>query len=96
LEKRGVCSPNGNSAWSRQAISKLLSNEKYAGYSLLQKTVAENGRQLRNDGQSDRYLYCDNNPAIISTGMFKAVQLEKQRRSKFSKNDSVHEWLMSL
>ncbi|MDR2162811.1 MAG: recombinase family protein [Clostridiales Family XIII bacterium] len=37
LERRGVCSPNGNSTWSRQAISKLLSNEKYVGYSLLQK-----------------------------------------------------------
>ena len=31
LEARGVLSPTGRSKWNREAIDKLLSNEKYTG-----------------------------------------------------------------
>lgn len=39
LESKGVLSPSGKPRWSREAISKLLSNEKYTGRVLLQKTI---------------------------------------------------------
>ncbi len=31
LEQQGILSPTGRSKWNREAINKLLSNEKYAG-----------------------------------------------------------------
>ena len=36
LEKQGVISPTGKAKWNREAIFKLLSNEKYTGSVLLQ------------------------------------------------------------
>ncbi len=40
LEKQGILSPTGRPKWNREAIDKLLSNEKYTGRVLLQKTVS--------------------------------------------------------
>ncbi len=54
LEKQGVSSPSGKAKWSREAISKLLSNEKYTGSVLLQKTVSYCGIQFQNDGELEQ------------------------------------------
>ena len=45
LEAQGILSPTGKAKWSREAISKLLSNEKYTGSVLLQKTMSICGIQ---------------------------------------------------
>lgn len=50
LEKQGILSPTGKSKWNREAIDKLLSNEKYIGCDLLQKTVSVGGCQIQNTG----------------------------------------------
>lgn len=63
-------------------IDKLLSNEKYTGRVLLQKTVSTGTVQIKNDGLIDRYLYTDSHEAIISDELFEAVQQEKRNRSK--------------
>jgi hypothetical protein len=55
----------------------MLSNEKYTG-----------NVRLLDDGKHDaHYLAEDNNPAIISTEAFKAVQIEKQHRSNVTKDE---------
>ena len=46
LERMGVESPSGKAKWNREAISKLLSNEKYTGSVLLQKTMSFCGTQF--------------------------------------------------
>ena len=56
LEKQGIPSPTGRSKWNREAIDKLLSNEKYTGRVLLQKTVSTGAVQIDNNGLMDRYL----------------------------------------
>ncbi len=86
LEKQGIPSPTGRPGWNREAIDKLLSNEKYTGRVLLQKTVSTGAVQIENDGLMDRYLYTDAHEAIISDEMFMAVQREKFSRSKGSQN----------
>jgi hypothetical protein len=96
LATQGIISPTGNAKWNRQAIDKLLSNEKYVGCALLQKTLTEHGRQIRNDGQVNRFLYKNNNPAIISMETFKVVQEEKLRRYKNPKQTAGCEWIMFL
>ena len=86
LEKQGISSPTGRLKWNREAIDKLLSNEKYTGRVLLQKTVSTGAVQIENDGLMGRYLYTDTHEAIISDEIFMAVQQEKLKRSKNPEN----------
>ena len=82
LEKQKILSPTGKTKWNREAIDKLLSNEKYIGCVLLQKTVSVGGCQIQNKGFQDQYLYSSNHEAIISSEVFQAVQNKKKRRSR--------------
>ncbi len=86
LEQRHVPSPTGKPKWNREAIDKLLSNEKYTGRVLLQKTISTGVSQINNDGLMNRYLYVGNHEAIISDELFQAVQQAKQERSKSPQN----------
>jgi len=86
LAEQGILSPTGKERWSRQAIGKILSNEKYAGRVLLQKTFTQGKKQVRNFGQKTRYLYENNNPTIVEENVFAAIQMEKERRSRRVEN----------
>lgn len=86
LEQQGILSPAGRPKWNREAIDKLLSNEKYTGRVLLQKTVSTGAVQIENNGLMERYLYTGTHEAIISDEMFTAVQQEKLSRSKDLQN----------
>ena len=87
LEKQGIPSPTGRSKWNREAIDKLLSNEKYTGRVLLQKTVSTGAIQIENKGLMNRYLYTETHEAIISDEIFTAAQQEKYSRSKEPQNN---------
>ena len=76
LERQGIPSPTGKPRWNREAIDKLLSNEKYTGRVLLQKTLSIGAVQTENNGLMERYLYTGSHEAIISDEMFMAVQQE--------------------
>ena len=89
LEKQGIPSPTGKPRWNREAIDKLLSNEKYTGRVMLQKTISTGAVQIENDGLMGRYLYTGTHEAIISDEMFMAVQYEKLSRSKEPQNQVV-------
>ena len=89
LERQGIPSPTGRPKWNREAIDKLLSNEKYTGRVLLQKTVSTGAVQIENNGLMERYLYTGSHEAIISDEMFMAVQREKLSRSKEPQNHVV-------
>ena len=82
LERQGIPSPTGRPKWNREAIDKLLSNEKHTGRVPLQKIVSTGAVQIENDRLMDRYLYTDTHEAIIPDEMFMAVQQEKLSRSK--------------
>ena len=86
LERQGILSPTGKPRWNREAIDKLLSNEKYTGRVMLQKTISTGAVQIENDGLMERYLYAGTHEAIISDEMFTAVQQEKLSRSKEPQN----------
>ena len=86
LEQQSIPSPTGRPKWNREAINKLLSNEKYTGRVILQKTISTGTVQIENNGPMERYLYTGSHEAIISDEMFKAVQKEKQKRSNILEN----------
>ena len=82
LGKQGIPSPTGKAKWNREAIDKLLSNEKYIGCVLLQKTISMGASQIENDGFIEQYLYTGFHEAIILDQLFRVVQQEKKSRSK--------------
>ena len=86
LAEQGTPSPTGKAKWNREAIDKLLSNEKYTGRVLLQKTISTGAVQIENNGLMNRYLYAGHHEAILSDELFNAVQKEKLYRSKSQEN----------
>ncbi len=93
LEQQGIPSPTGRAKWNREAIDKLLTNEKYTGRVLLQKTISTGVSQIENDGFMDRYLYTDTHEAIIPDEMFMAVQQAKMQRSNRQEQQNVLQML---
>ena len=84
LESAGVLAPNGSERWDFTEIRRILTNEKYVGDALLQKTFKPDvlsGKIVKNTGQLPMYLVQNNHPAIISRDIFNAVQVERERRN---------------
>lgn len=90
LHRLRITSPTGKETWTACAIDKILSNEKYVGVVLLQKTYVPDvlkGVQVKNNGEQARYLYENNHVGIITQETFDAVQEEKKRRSNCTTNE---------
>lgn len=90
LLRHNIKSPTGKAKWSSETISKLLSNEKLTGDVLGQKTYVEDylsGKQIKNNGEKDKYILRNHHEPIISKELFDRVQEEKIRRSNIAKTD---------
>ncbi|MFK4439701.1 recombinase family protein [Paenibacillus sp. RC21] len=75
----------GGDTWWDSSITLILTNEKYYGALLQQKTVTIDfltHKRIRNKGQEQQYLIEDNHEPIVSKELFEAVQKEKERRAK--------------
>lgn len=86
LEQKGIPSPTGRFKWNRESLNKLISNEKYTGRVLLQKTISTGGSQFKNDGFMAKYLISSTHEAIVTDEVFKAVQKEKLKRTENPQN----------
>ena len=87
LESGGVANWNGKAKWYESSIRKMLTNEKYKGDALLQKTYTVDflsKKRADNNGQVPQYYVEDSHPAIIDKEMWEAVQLEMERRRNFA------------
>ncbi len=70
----------------------MLSNEKYKGDALLQKTYTVDfltKKRTENNGQVPKYYVEESHPAIIDKDMWEAVQLEMQRRKAFAEKHGI-------
>ena len=84
LEQERVLTVRGEKEWSPNAIKNMLTNERYCGDLLMQKTFVENPINKKvhiNHGELPKYLVQNNHPAIIERSVFQAVQVEMARRS---------------
>lgn len=75
----------GGDTWWDSSITLILTNEKYYGALLQQKTVTVDfltHKRIRNKGQEQQYLIENNHEPIVSKEIFDAVQKEKERRAK--------------
>ena len=84
LDKDGILNPKGEVGWLISSIRSILTNEKYCGDVLGQKTYKESvigGKVMKNNGQLPQVLVQNNHPGIITREMFYAVQEEMKRRT---------------
>ena len=84
LMERGIPSPAGNATWYAGTITSILTNEKYKGDAILQKTFCTDFLTKKfkiNEGEVPQYYVQHSHPAIIDPDMFAAVQDEIQRRA---------------
>ena len=77
-----IVSPTGKATWSRETISKLLTNEKYVGDVILGKTQVVGGVQVKSFDAESQVCMKNHHPAIIPRELFDAVQKEKHKRSR--------------
>ena len=85
LTNRGIKTPAGKDNWSQSTVRSILTNEKYKGDALLQKsfTVDFLTKKMKpNEGEVPQYYVENNHPAIIPPEMFEQVQAEILRRSQ--------------
>lgn len=84
LNASSVPNINGEPKWARSAIDSILTNEKYCGDVLLQKTYIDdciNKKVKKNTGQLPMYLVQNHHEGIISRETFDAAQAELSRRN---------------
>ena len=77
LHKKKIPSPKGNEWWSYHTIAYILSNEKYAGHALMQKTVRTDmflHRSVKNTGQERQYLRRNFCEPLIDIETFNTAQ----------------------
>lgn len=84
LDEDNVPTAQGVEFWSPAIIHNILTNEKYIGDALLQKTYVTDcisKKVKKNQGEHAMYYVENNHPAIISREMFDQVRNEMTRRS---------------
>ena len=89
LEEHHIPNARGGATWTHTAVRGILSNEKYAGDVLMQKTFQQDcisHKTIRNTGQRPMYLVQNNHEAIIDRKTYDAVQTELARRNALKGN----------
>lgn len=92
LNDNQIKTPTGKKVWYYGTVKSILSNEKYKGDALINKTYVIDcisKKVKRNDGERAQYYVENNHPAIISPEKFNRVQEEMARRSSKKKVKQV-------
>lgn len=84
LEEKQIKTVRGESTWTTTSVKGILTNEKYCGDVLLQKTFRTDvisKKVVKNIGQMTQYYMPDHHEAIVSREQYNAVQAEMACRS---------------
>lgn len=84
LESDGILTGAGKERWRPETIKKMLSNEKYIGDALLQKTYTVDfltKKRVKNEGIVPQYYVENSHQGIIPKDLFMQVQEEMIRRA---------------
>ena len=84
LTENNIPTPSGKKVWSDSVITSILTNEKYTGDALLQKTYTKSfldKKNYINRGEMPQYYVSGSHPAIIDKETFKKVQEVYKTRS---------------
>ena len=86
LTERHIPTPAGKENWRQSTIESILTNEKYKGDALLQKSYTVDfltKKRTQNKGEIQMFYVEDDHDAIISKRIWECVQLEIKRRKKY-------------
>ena len=93
LTGEGILTPGGKKKWSARTVAAILSNEKYKGDALLQKSFTVDfltKEKKKNEGEIPQYYVTGNHEAIIPPSTFDRVQrLLEQRKDGKNRISSV-------
>lgn len=81
--------------WNWSTLKQILTNEKYKGDTLFQKTYNADyltKRRLKNNGDLPKFYYEDTHPAIIDKNTWECVQLEFKRQDEFIKEHRMNKY----
>ena len=84
LNEKGLTTKGNGSPYRKAVIQRILTNEKYTGDALLQKTYVTDcitKKTRKNNGELPMYLVKNHHEPIISRADFNRVQEEMARRS---------------
>ncbi len=84
LNADGIPTPSGEGKWHRGRIASILTNEKYKGDAILNKTYVVDclSKKVKiNNGERPKYYVENSHPAIIDSVTFGRVQEEMARRN---------------
>ena len=83
LKDRNIPSPSGKQAWSKTTVNSILTNEKYKGDALLQKSFTVDflsKKVKKNEGELPRYYVEKGHTPIVSDEVFAMTQEERAKR----------------
>ena len=85
LEDQNVPKLRGEAVWSKNVVRYILTNERYAGDELFQKTYRSDSipfTRYPNDGAKTQFYAENTHPAIIPPDIFERVQQLIQKKQK--------------
>lgn len=85
LKDDGIPTPGGKTKWQSRVLESILTNKKYKGSALLQKTYTVDfltKTKKVNEGEVPQYYVECSHPAIIEPSEWEAVKVEVARRKK--------------
>src|SRR5690554_5238973 len=91
LTKSKVKTPGGKDIWYKSTVDSILTNEKYKGDALLQKTFTVDfldKKIKKNEGEVPQYYVENSHPAIIDPIEWELVQAEFARRVELGRTYS--------
>lgn len=94
LTEDGILTPSKKSQWNQGTVRRILTNEKYKGDALLQKSYTVDfltKKKKLNEGEIPQYYVENNHEAIIEPEIFDMVQIELEKRHAINKrHNGVH------
>lgn len=88
LIEKGILTPGGKTVWQVSTVKSILTNEKYRGDAVLQKSFTVDfltKKKKANEGEVPKYFVENSHAAIIDPVEFDAVQAEMERRKKLGR-----------
>lgn len=86
LTRANIPTPRGREIWSESTVASILSNERYKGDALLQKSFCTDfltKKFKKNEGEVPQYYVKNSHPAIVSEEVYDLVQLEIEARREY-------------
>ena len=86
LTAAGIPTPMKRKTWCETTVQSILTNEKYMGDAILQKTFCTDfltKKMKKNEGELPQYHVRNSHPPIVSAEVFELVQMEMESRRQF-------------